>query len=244
MRLTIQTRRLLSWLAWGVTLLVAVESVPAQSAFVTRPDRRFDATPRVTDPGADTPFDPAAHRLIDLRELTVGSWAPDDPGSDLFSGEYATDGDFLLLDLIVDGLVNPPGDADPLDFDPFRYGDHPIYGYVEIDMDDDVWTGGELDAPQYRYLGNIVRFGGKASRSAFGNRMALEGADFDDNFLTPPFVERHGEEFHLALLGWQFGWSDIAEILGDGDGTFDEGETWIIEGPFFHRAHGYEPFSF
>ncbi|UCE61800.1 MAG: hypothetical protein JSU63_08645, partial [Phycisphaerales bacterium] len=126
----------------------------------------------------------------------------------------------------------------------FRYGDHPVYGFVEIDMDADVWTGGELFAPEYRYLGNVVRFGGNVLHPEFLDRVALDGSAFDDDFLTPPFVERHGEEFHLALIGGQFGAGDIVEVAGDDDGIFEEGETWNIRGPFFHRAHGYELFSF
>jgi hypothetical protein len=164
--------------------------------------------------------------------------------ADLFTGEFTAGAEFVRLDLAVEGLVNPPGNPDPLSFDPFKYGQHPIYGFVEIDMDDDVWTGGELYAPEYRYLGNVVRFGGNVLRPEFTDRVALEHAAFDGDFLTPPFVERHGEEFHLALLGWQFGIGDIQEIVGNGDGVFDSGETWNIRGPFFHRAHGFEEFSF
>ena len=33
--------------------------------------------------------------------------------------------------------TNPPGNPDPFAFDPFRFGDHPVYGFVEIDMDDE-----------------------------------------------------------------------------------------------------------
>ncbi len=203
-----------------------------------------DAVPRPMDPGAILPFDIEAHSLVDLQCIVIGAWSPDDSLSDLFTGRFGTDGDFLRLDLVVRGLVNPPGSADPFAFDPFRYGDHPVYGFVEIDMDRDVQTGGELDAPEYRYLGNVVRFGGNVLRSEFRDRVALDGTAFDHEFLTPPFVERHGEEFHLALLGGQFSTGDREEIIGDGDGIFENGETWNIKGPFFHRAHGYEPFSF
>ena len=207
-------------------------------------DSKTDALPRPTDPGAQTPVDFEEHRLIELRRITLGRWHPDAPAGDLFGGVFRGDGEFLRLDLMVDGLVNPPGGTDPFAFDPFRYGQHPIYGFVEVDMDADVWTGGELDAPEYRYLGNVARFGGNVQRPAFQDRAAVDGSAFDGDFLTPPYVERNGEEFHLALLGWQFDYTDITEVVGDGDGTFEEGETWNITGPFFHRAHGYEDFSF
>lgn len=216
----------------------------AQVAETTLPDAVADAVPRPTDPGANEPFDPVAHRLIDLQKITIGRWAPEDPVSDLFTGEFSAGGGFLRLELAVEGLVNPPGNPDPFFFNPFRYGAHPVYGFVEIDMDNDVWTGGELHAPEYRYLGNVVRFGGNVLRPEFRDRVALDGAAFDDDFLTPPFVERHGEEFHLALLGWQFAPGDIQEMVGNGDGIFEAGETWNIRGPFFHRAHGFEEFSF
>jgi len=112
------------------------------------------------DPGTVLPFNAQAHRLVDLTELSVAAWSPFEPQSDLFLGEFDADGQFLRLELVLNGLVNPPGPADPFDFQPFRYGDHPVYGFIEIDMDADADTGGELDAPQYRYLGNVARFGG------------------------------------------------------------------------------------
>lgn len=225
-------------------LVMSARPLLGADASVTYSDSPRDAVARPTDPGAVMPFDPEAHRLIELREMTIGAWVPDDPEVDLFEGEFKSGGDFGRLDLAVNGLVNPPGSADPLTFDPFAYGNHPIYGFVEIDMDHDVRTGGELDAPQYRYLGNIARFGGKVSREAFRDRVAVDESAFDDDILTPPLVERHGEEFHLALLGRVFALGEIDEIAGNGDAIFDEGETWHLKGPFFHRAHAYEAFSF
>ncbi|MGD2110624.1 MAG: hypothetical protein PVI86_14695 [Phycisphaerae bacterium] len=225
-------------------LSVAPRAGLAQSAWQVLSDRAGDALARPTDPGADAPFDLTEHRAVDLRRITLGTWRPSEPEINLFSGEFRNDGAFLRLDVVVEGLANPPGDVDPFRFDPFRYGEHPVYGFVEIDMDGDVRTGGELDAPEYRYLGNIARFGGRVTRSAFQSRAAVDGSAFDGDFLTPPFVERHGEEFHLVLLGWQFDYRDIVEIVGDRDGTFEEGEIWNIRGPFFHRAHGFEAFSF
>jgi len=243
MRPVVSTTWLAIGLVWGLSFLMPARVSHAQNVWTHLNDRKTDALPRPTDPGAQTPFDLEEHRLIELRRITLGLWHPDDPAGDLFEGVFRGDAQFVRLDLMVDGLVNPPGSADPFAFDPFRYGPHPIYGFVEVDMDADVWTGGELDAPQYRYLGNVARFGGNVQRPAFWDRAAVDGSAFDGDFLTPPFVERHGEEFHLVLLGWQFDHTDISEVAGDGDGTFDEGETWNISGPFFHRAHGYEEFS-
>ena len=210
---------------------------------ITYVDQVGEAAPRVTDPGADNPFDPELHRLPDLWEIRIGTWTPDDPTTDIFVGSATASGEFFRLDLVVGGLINPPGGANAQGFEPFRYGDHPIFGFVEIDVDADVETGGELDAPEYRYLGNVVRFGGRPAISDLLDRVAPDAMAFDTDFTSPPYVERHGEEFHLAFLGSQFKPSDIEEIVGNGDQIFEEGETWRIHAPLFHRAHGYEPFS-
>lgn len=231
------------WLLAATTLGLASTSVWADDEPALHADAVADAVARRTDPGGDGPFDPAAHRLIDLREITVGAWRPDDPREDLYTGQYEESGDFVRLDVLVSGLVNPPGRTVYWDFDPFAYGPHPVYGFVEIDMDDEVETGGELDAPDYHYLGNVARFGGLPKVERFRNRVALDESAFDGDFPTPPYVERHGEEFHLALLGDQFEAQDIRVVRGDVDALFESGEVWDIDGTWFHRAHGYEPFS-
>ena len=206
-----------------------------------------DAVARQTDPGATLEFDTLLHHLPDLLEIRVVSFEPTDPSVDLFAGQAiqsSSEADFFRLDLVLDGLANPPGSVDPASFNPFRFGDHPVYGFVEIDMDDDVMTGGELSAPQYRYLGNVVRFGGMVDKEKFWDRVAIDASAFDGDITTAPFVDRSGEEFHLALLGGHFDTNDIVELVGDGDSTFDASETWRISGAFLHRAHGYEPFVF
>ena len=85
----------------------------------TTSDPLCDVVARRTDPSADGPFDPAAHRLIDLLAFTIRTWAPTAPASNLFTGSFEESGDFVCLDLVLDGLVNPPGSVDPLDFRPF-----------------------------------------------------------------------------------------------------------------------------
>lgn len=212
-------------------------------SFVTHIDARGDAGARRTDPGGDGPIDPGQHRLIDLREMTIGIWKPVAPQIDVFTGIYQNSGEFFRLDVVLDGLVNPPGDVDPQSFDPFRYGNHPIFGFIDVDVDEEAGTGGELEAPEYRYFGNAARFGGWVSLPHAPDRMAADASAFDGDFTTPPFVERSGEEFHLALLGHLFGPGDIVEIVGDGDLVFEADEVWNIQAAWFHRAHGYEPFS-
>lgn len=215
----------------------------AGTVYTAHDDAAGDAVPRLTDPGADGPFDRQAHHLPDIRKISLGKWDPTDPQLDLFAGTYAPSGKFLRLELALDGVMNPPGPTFAEQFDPFAYGPHPVYGFVELDMDQDADTGGELDNPQFRYVGNVVRFGSKPADPALADRIALDGSAFDGDFLTPPFVERSGEEFHLALLGDLFESIDITEVAGDGDTAFEAGETWWIDAAWFHRAHGYEPFS-
>lgn len=228
-------------LAVLLALTGAVWGEPPAAKFQDLP---WDTVARPMDPGASLPFDTWTHRLPDLRAVTIGAWAPDDPIADPFAGAFAASADFVRIDLSFEGLVNPPGDVDPWHFEPFRYGPHSVFGFVEIDMDGDVNTGGELDAPLYRYLGNVARFGGNVSRPEIRDRVALDASAFDGDFLSTPWVERSGEEFHLALLGDQFGPADIEVVEGDEDLVFEIGETWDLRGSFFHRAHGFEPFSF
>ncbi len=205
-----------------------------------------DAGVRRTDLGADGPIDPNAHRLPDLVEIRLGPWTVTDPQTDLFDGTWtAAPADFVRIDLVFDGLVNPPGTLGCCgdSFDPFRYGPHPVFGYLEIDLDADVNTGGELDWPQLMYTGNIARWGGMPTEPRFAGRVAQSLADFDNDTTTPPLVELSGTDFTVELLGWNITSVDPS-IAGDGDLVFEEGETWVLDGWFFPRAHGYEHFSF
>jgi hypothetical protein len=195
---------------------------------------------RRTDPGACLPLDPEAHRAIDLLEITLQRWTPLDPVNDLFTGEPSLDGLFVRLDVRWAGLVNPPGPLYP--FDPFLYGPTPVYGFVEVDVDANPDTGGELDFPQYRYFGSAVRFGGQPNIPDMHDRFAHDASAFDEDINTPPYVDRSGEEFHLTFLG-EFDSSAITELAGDGDLCFETSEVWWIHAAWFHRAHGYEPFS-
>ncbi len=235
------------WMGRAAAVLCVLGGTVAEAAdapdWVRHGDPDFDVVARPTDAGLTAPFDPAAHRLIELRETTLGRWCPTDPQVDLYDGVYAPWGGFVRLDLSVDGLVNPPGSTDPTTFDPFRYGDHPVYGFLELDMDLDHNTGGEVSAPGYRFLANIARFGGLPEGEEFDDRLAAEASDCDDSFLSEPFIERSGEEFHLAFLGDLSQCGDVEEVAGDGDLTFEAGETWNITGKWFHRAHGFEPYS-
>lgn len=201
-------------------------------------DPPADAVVRRFDGGVDGP-PPGQPALPDLLSYDIGAWSPDNPADSLYRGQWDDAGMFLRLDLVFDGLVQPPG----LDFASlFLFGDNPLLGFVEIDMDANVSTGGEIIGPQFRYLGAAARFGGMPSAPRFTGRTALDQCpgSFDADISSGPyFPERSGEEFHLAFL-----WGQVTgvEINSNGDFQFEAGESWLVTGPFFHRAHGYDDF--
>ncbi len=224
--------------------LTGASTSRAGAPVVTWSDQPRDTVMRVTDSGAEASLDVNAHQLTDLLEITLGSWSPDDPADDLFDGAFSESGLFMRLDLVLAGVVNPPGPSGPLNFNPYQYGPNPVFGFVEIDVDQNVDTGGHSNALQvrYRYLGNVVRFGGMTPLPDLAPHAALGAADFDSDFYSPPFVERSGEEFHLALFDEGLTAVTIEELVGNSDSIFEEGETWNVHGAMLHLAHGFEPF--
>lgn len=223
-------------LGWG--------PLSARGERITLHDEHGDACVRRTDVGADGPVGEGLHQLPDLISVSVGTWRPSNPQNSLFTGTWSNMGEFFRLDLILDGLVNPPGPCaccgQPL-FEPFRYGPNPLNGYVEINVDADFDTGGELDWPELRYLGNTSRFGGLPPGASTGGRVAMDARAFDEDLSSSPFVERSGEDFHLELVGWEIS-SDQIQRSDVSDWLFGAGETWVITAHLFHRAHGYSPF--
>ncbi|MCZ6816566.1 MAG: hypothetical protein O7F76_07665, partial [Planctomycetota bacterium] len=189
------------------------------------------------------------HVKPDVIGYAIGNWQPTNPATDLYAGAWDSDGLFFRFDLTFVGLVNPPGklgiDLDECfpncPYDPYRYGPNPIFGIVEFDVDASVETGGETDVPQSRYLGNIARFGGKPAEARFADRVALSKDDLDGWFLSPPYVERSGEEYHLDFTSDLI--DECFEIGGDCDGTFGPGDTWVVRGKLLHRAPAFAPFS-
>lgn len=208
-----------------------------------------DAVIRRTDFGNDGAFDELVHGLPDLLKIRMGSFDPDEPWEDRFDGVWRTSGGFFRCDLVFAGLVNPPGplgwdDQNP-EYDPFRFGPSPVFGYIEFNMDEDENTGGEIDAPYLRYTGNAARFGGAPHEPYLANRVAMNSRDLDFDITTAPFVERSGEEFHLAFMGERIDEIEVRHETSGGDpDVFEPGEVWDVEGKLFHRAHGFEPFEF
>lgn len=235
-----------AWAACVIACAGTVESARAQYKTLYDP---VDARIRRTDPGGIGVLNEAVHRMPDLTMLRWGRFAPSAPAQSCFAGSWSTLGTFVRIDLEFAGLMNPPGplwfdDVNP-EYDPFRYGPNPVCGWIEFDLDANENTGGETDVPRYRYLGNVARFGGVPSEPRFRGRAALNGPAFDGYVPSPPHFERSGEEFHIVLRGESI--DSIAvqvESTGGFPQIFEAGETWILTGDFFHRAHGFEDFAF
>jgi len=218
---------------------------PPRGPFLHISDPTGDAVVRRTDLGADDSVGgPTEHHRPDVIAVVLGNWQPFDPAADLYEGDWLSTGQFLRLDIRFDGLVNPPGTIglDGTPFDPFLYGPHPVFGFVEIDMDASVMTGGETWAPGDRYLGNVARFGGQPAGPRFADRTALSGADLLNPFGVAPFVQRSGEEFHVPFLGHEI--TNIVVVEGNFNTVFEGGEVWLVSGTLFHLAHGYQEFLF
>ncbi|MFO0974146.1 MAG: dockerin type I repeat-containing protein [Phycisphaerae bacterium] len=226
-------------------LLLARAAAAAPPTIWTDP--AGDALVRRTDVGNSGTINPQQHRLPDILETRIGRFAPNEPECNLFLGAWSTSGGFMRLDVVLAGLMNPPG---PLGYDskwpvyaPFLYGPNAVFGFVEVDMDNDFDTGGEADAPQYRYLGALGRFGGTPA-GILSERMAYDASCLDGDLLTGPAVERSGEEFHLAFLAEEVEWIEIrTEKPGGNPGLFESGEEWWLHGRLWHRAHGFEDFA-
>lgn len=207
-------------------------------------DAPGDAVVRRTDGGNDGPINAQAV-LPDLLEISLAGWSPTDPSVDPYSGMTidAEDAHIVRIDMIFDGLINPPGTIglNGLAYDPFRYGPSPLLGFAEFDIDNDDDTGGQLGgAATLRYMANAARFGGRPESST-GQRAAASADDYDANFFSDPQFERSGEDFSIVMCGCH----NITIISEDGnaDGQFDAGETWIVQSRFFQRAAGYQDAS-
>lgn len=216
----------------------------ADEMVVTWPDAVGDAVIRRTDPGNDGPIHPSGV-VPDIVELKLGAWQAFDAAADPYTGSYIDPDEAHLfrLDLVVNGLINPPG---PLGlagfpFDPFRFGVSPLYGFIDLDLDDQKNTGGELEgAATFRYLANVARFG-RLPYGSIGERAAQSALDLDDNFFSDPQFERTGADFALVFCGcWDV---TIVSQSGDGDSVFDAGETWVVRGRFLERAQGFKDAS-
>lgn len=229
------------WIASLIVLGQCAASPRSDPSF--QPDPAGDAEIRRIDPGANQPVDSPPHAKPDLLGYRIGNWQPAAPATDPWTGVWNSQGGFLRLEVHFVGLINPPGPQALIgdDYLPYLYGPNPAYGFIEFDADSDLSTGGDVSEVMWRYLANACRFGGKPPSTALANRFAVEGANLDGNLSTPPYVEKSGEEFHIALLGDRT--EQVMVLSGDTDMLFEPNETWVVRGTFLHRAHVFERFS-
>lgn len=224
----------------GAALTALPTAASADPDVVKWIDAGGDAGVRRTDPGADGPIMPGC-TLPDLLSVTLSGWAADDAKNNPYDGMVVEPKEAHLFRLQVNfaGLVCPPG---PLGlngdaYEPFRFGSSPLYGFLDVDVDDDRNTGGVLGAAaRQRYLANVARFG-RVPYGGLAKRAALSADAYDDNFYGDPQYERIGGDWDLAFCGC-FELVKMSEN-GDGDQIFEPGETWVVRGRFFERVTGY-----
>lgn len=226
-------------------LAVATQASAQQMSLRQWFDPLGDATVKRTDPGADGDLNPDG-TIPDLLHVSLAGWEPDDALVDPFEGSVVIGDDAHLLRITVTfrGLINPPGTLafNGLDYDPFKFGPSPVYGSLDIDIDADRDTGGELGgAATQRYLANVARFG-RVPTGELAERAARTHNDIDMVFDDGPQYERSGADLALAMCGCFE--TTIVSQDGDADGIFDEDETWIVRGRFLERTQGYQGASF
>lgn len=226
-------------------LLGAAAAADPNSSVAVHADDPLDAILRLTDPGEIGNIPNVT--LPDILSVALSGWASSTATTDPYRG-WAVPGDdahLFRLDIVIGGRVCPPGSLGMagLPYIPDEYGTSPIFGSIEIDIDEDIDTGGEFGGvAANRYLANVGRFG-IVPRGPLGLRAARAGSDIDLNFLTSPQYERNGADFVLAMCGC-FQTTIVQRITGDADNLFEDGETWVVRGRFFQRAGGYQGASF
>jgi hypothetical protein len=199
-----------------------------------------DAVARPTDRGGTGMWHPSG-RLPDLISLSLAGWQPFSPASDPYAGTVISSegADIFRMQLVLEGLVNPPGtlglSGQP--FDPYKFGTSPVYGFIELDVDDRKDTGGHLGASaESRFMANVARFGSRPE-SSIGERIATSVLDYDRDIYTSPQFERSGSDWSLSFCGCSA--ATLVSEVGNGNGKFDAGETMIVRGRFFARSEGY-----
>jgi len=234
-----------AWTVWFGCLALGA-SAPASVSREDGPglsDAVGDASIRRTDFGADGAVGKDGG-LADVVDVRLRGWSPTNPPADPYAGVEVdgTTAHIFRLDVRFVGLVNPAGTMGDGGTwrEPFQFGPSPVYGFIEIDVDDDSDTGGDLPAgATVHYLANVGRFGALPEGSR-GGRAARSGAghDWDYLFDTAPQMERSGADFAVVLCGCSA--VTVVSEGGDADGTFEAGETWIVRGRYFQRVSGYQ----
>lgn len=237
------TQGLRNSIATALLSLIPAASAVATEPFVHWEDLVGDRTIREMGDGNLAHVN--SNALPDIVSLTFTAWEAEHPATDPYTG-CAVDpinAHLVRIDLKLMGLFQPPG---PLGvggtpYNPYRFGDRPVYGFIEIDVDDDINSGGELqEIALFRYLANVARFGGLPT-GPLGARAAISADDYDGNISIGRQFERSGAEMALTLCGC-FNPTLVQEI-GNNDGKMDEGETFIVRGRFFERMPSLAEYS-
>ena len=183
-----------------------------------------------------------ADALPDLLSLSIVPWQATDPVNDLYTGQQVAPSQAHLfrLDMVLNGLFNPPG---PI-FNPFfpdGFGPRPVFALIEIDLDNNIDSGGEVESvSRSRFLGNVGRFGALPPGTA-GARVATSAAAYDGFFDLGPQFERSGADMTVVLCGCSTPTSLIE--IGNQNGILDAGETMIMRGRFLERFGALTPYS-
>ncbi|MDF1810455.1 MAG: GC-type dockerin domain-anchored protein [Phycisphaerales bacterium] len=230
---------ILRWPILVITSIAVTMTFGSDESSGVWTDPLGDATIRRTDDGNNAKL-PVGFKAIDLKAVNIQGWKTSTPKSDPYKGEVVNyEADLVRIQVIVDGLVSPPG---PLalsgsDYNPTQFGDRPLYGFFEIDIDHQKNSGGEfMPIARNRYLANVGRFG-LSPKGSISDRIARRGNDIDSNFYTEPQFERSGGEFALQLCGCFE--PKVEYQNGNHDSIFDIGETWIVSGRFFQRMESF-----
>ncbi len=176
----------------------------------------------------------------DVIKVKFSKWQSPTASTDPYSGSTTSSSTARLarIDIVFDGLVCPPGPIGLTSdgYEPDRYGDGPVYGFFEIDVDDNRDTGGEIPSvAATRHLGNVGRFGSRPYGS-IGNRAAVSGKDLFQPWTSHPQVCRTGADWVLAFCGCFP--ITVVSRSNPANGKFQPGDTWIVEGRFFQRSGG------
>lgn len=237
---------------WGrirVPSLVALAVAQGSFAQVaTWNDAANDAVPRRTDVGNDGTL--VSTTLPDLLSASLQAWNPANAKVDPYTGTNVppAGANFFRLDLVVKGLATPPGPLgfSGLSYEPKEYGDRPLYGFIELDLDNNPNSGGEIGGPAtQRYLANIARFARVPTGGGWVGRVAKSACDYLDGFFSGAQYERSGADWTLSFCGCVP--LDIEDETPVNppfpDGKMGPGETIIVQGRLFTRAGGFEKAS-
>jgi hypothetical protein len=182
-------------------------------------------------------------RLPDVKDVRISAWQSTTAEEDPYTGTYTShNGAHLVrIDLVLSNVINPPGPLglNGLPYDPFVYGDSPLYGFIEFDIDGDKDTGGDLNSGEaaVHYLANAARFGARPN-GPLGARAASGSGDLFESWSHPPQVQLSGADWLMTFCGC-FNAVPVYKA-NPNEQVFGPGSTWIMEGRFFQRATAYQ----